>query len=86
MPECRGCGAEIIFKPTANGRGMPLDAETNAKGNVALATVPGAGPIAVVLSGETLDKARKAGTTLWVSHFAVCPEAERFKGKGRGSR
>lgn len=82
---CKRCDAPIFFKPTNNGKGAPLDNAPVESGNVALLAVPGVGETAVTLGGETLGKARQAGVILYTSHFATCPHAEEFKGKGRRS-
>lgn len=80
---CRSCHAQIVWAITAkNTRKMPVDAQFDREhGNVALEHTLGAAvaPVATVLSGEALDNARRRHQLLYTSHFATCPDAERFR-------
>jgi len=81
---CRSCGAEILWVHTERGKKMPLDAEpyTGDKPSglfvrrwdhaldvaVAIATTPDAFP----------------GEPLYTSHFATCPDADRWRNRTGG--
>lgn len=76
---CRDCGAEMLWaKWKDSGKGIPLDAEPTAKGDLVLhddGTVE-------KLKGLELDAARERGDELFLTHFATCPNADSFR-KGR---
>lgn len=69
------------------GKRNPLDAEPVAEGDVAIAMIEAGGggeppttiEFAVKLGGEVLEEARAEGAALRTSHFATCPDAERFR-------
>lgn len=71
---CRACGKRIFFAKTPAGKAIPLNAEPDPAGNVALRD-----GLAVVLGGEALAAARATGEELRTSHFADCPAAARFR-------
>jgi hypothetical protein len=80
MAECRSCGAAVDWATTTTGKQTPLDREPTQDGNVILLhAVPGVGPLAVTLSGPTLDRARTHGAVLRTSHFATCPNAAEHR-------
>ncbi len=69
---CRSCGARIIWVTmAATGKKNPLDAKPNPAGNVT-AIENGQG---IVLKGESLAQAKADGMTLYLSHFATCPNS-----------
>lgn len=81
VERCVGCRAPVIWTYTTNGKRMPVDAE----------------PIAGLDRGFRLDEpATRHATpiasytgdpdpceTLYVSHFAKCPDAARFRRTSR---
>lgn len=79
---CRACGLEIVWAITDRGKRMPVD-RTPA--------LPGVGNLVlffdVDLFGHPIDDVQRVtaatpetkGGTTWVSHFATCPEAARFR-------
>jgi hypothetical protein len=78
---CKGCGQQIRWTRTPQGRAMPLDPEPIP------VTLDPRGPLTVVLEDGNVKKARKhEGTDVYepvmarVSHFATCVEADRFRG------
>jgi hypothetical protein len=74
--KCRSCGADIVWCQTGKGKAMPVDAEPCADGNVAITAsqVPGQLPFANVLTPPTLGL-----EALHKSHFATCPDADRWR-------
>jgi len=89
VAQCKGCGRRIDFvRSEASGKRIPLDPKPDPEaGTIRITARPdGVLPTAVVLSGQGLDQARHFGDELYVSHFATCPDAARFRrkrGKGR---
>lgn len=74
MANCQACGAEIFFvKSEHSERRIPLDAKPRPDGNV------------VLLPGSRARYLRKDappaenGSKRYVSHFATCPEAAKFR-------
>lgn len=67
MSACKGCGVEIVWGITDNGKSIPLDLKA---------------PVYSLqidqLSGQTDRAVRMANT--YVSHFATCPQANTFSG------
>lgn len=66
---CRGCGAEIVWGVTPNGKRIPLDPRPPV---YYTGTLRGDG-------GVNCERDREA----MVSHFATCPQANRFSGSRR---
>lgn len=76
---CRACGKEIAFIKTVKGKTMPVDPE-------AVYFIEGAGMAAFVMIDGSVKHGKKVedDNTLgawigYVSHFATCPEAGRFR-------
>ena len=78
MAICKACGAEIIFfKSRIGGKLMPCNADPVYYG-------PGKKDRVItqnreVISCQILPDENGAIGTGWVSHFATCPAAERFR-------
>lgn len=75
---CKSCGASIIWCTTTSGKQMPVDAETNAEGNVWVAT----DLTARVLSRREIERAftpQERAEELRHSHFATCKDAAKFR-------
>jgi hypothetical protein len=70
--ECRSCRAKIIWAKTVNNQSIPLDAEPVEDGNMDLQH----GVATVVKKEERLP-----GTLLYKSHFATCPDAQKYRSK-----
>lgn len=70
------CEARIVWAVTDRGKRMPVDADPSpADGNIKLSVrYTGPEPLATVLSA-----AARFGLTLRTSHFATCPDADRFR-------
>lgn len=76
---CRGCGKEIAFIKTVKGKTMPVNPES-------VEFIPGEGPGTYVMADGTVQHGRpvreddhQAVSVGFVSHFATCPEAGRFR-------
>lgn len=77
--ECGSCRAEIIWAVTTRGKDMPVNFEPAPGGNIALDLRPGMAPLARVLT-----VAQQFGrTNLHLSHFVDCPQAPRWRKRGR---
>lgn len=72
---CRACGASMIWGKWPNGRGVPLDAEPSADGNIRLQRDGSA----EILKGVQLAPARQRKERLFITHFATCPNADSFR-------
>lgn len=66
---CRSCGATILWVVTMRGRPMPLDAEPVADGTV------------WIENGHVMLGTPPDGVIRWRSHFATCPQADRWRKK-----
>lgn len=74
MPDCRTCGAPILWAVTDAGDRMPVDAEPFEGGNIELAQLPHPMQgLRVVM----VDPAAPSmlGAPRYRSHFATCPDA-----------
>lgn len=74
---CRSCQAPLRWGLTKSGKSMPLDLESHPDGTVELtdAQDPRELPEARVLA----KKSRRSGGPRYVSHFATCIHAERWR-------
>lgn len=77
---CRKCGAKITFVKMRSGKSMPVDvnmvhfADDGGKDRIVLAN-------GKVVSGTITTDLEKANGMGYVSHFATCEFAERFRRK-----
>lgn len=79
MAKCKSCGAEILFIKSSRGL-HPVDAEEirfDYKLNGPDRIVTGNGE---VLTGVVSDQGKERG---FRSHFATCPDAGRFRKRGK---
>lgn len=84
VTKCRGCNREIRFIKTVKGKTMPVDPDPvrvipmlNGKPYIRKDGVFVYGRIA----GDADDDPDSKAETAYVSHFATCPEADRFRGR-----
>lgn len=79
MAKCKACGAEIIWIKTARGKAMPIDEKPIPyyKGNNDRIITPDRKIVRCDLDGKTEDFIGFG----YISHFATCPAAERFRRK-----
>ena len=79
--KCSACGAAIVWAVTAKGKRMPVDPEPVVGGNLVL-ELAGSGAIVRVQTAAEKAEAAAVGKVLgtrYVSHFATCPAAARFR-------
>ena len=77
---CRGCGRQIVFILMKNGKHMPCDPV-----GVKFMPMPGAKETYITPDGLVIRGAPTPdGTMGYVSHFATCPEANRFRSGKKG--
>ena len=77
MAKCKSCGAEIRWIRLVTGKMMPVNSEKvpysyDPKGTMTLMTEDGR-----VITKAVLDM--KSDAYGYVSHFATCPAADRFR-------
>lgn len=86
---CRGCGKEIAFIKTVKGKTMPVDPEPVWVSQCAGGS-PYLRPDGTYVTGRIVGDAydtEDPDTNLieaYVSHFATCPEANRFRKDRKG--
>lgn len=82
MSQCRSCGADVIRAVTVNGKETPVNAEPDPeKGNMVLLRARER-PLALVISNlndEAREAAKREGVPLFLSHFADCPDADKWR-------
>lgn len=73
---CRSCQAELHWaKWLESGKAVPIDRKPHVNGNIVLTLKPSGALIA-----EKYDHIKHAGRNRYVSHFATCPEAGKWRG------
>lgn len=92
---CEACGCEMIGALTSAGRVAPIEQAPAETGNVLLFRAPPPAGLAATFGevpvvqcrtfgeGMALMELREQGVPMRLSHFATCPEAERFGRSGR---
>lgn len=79
--KCRSCGAPIFWARTSINppQWMPLDREPSERGNVVILEDDELG----IERAKVLKKGEREtyppATLKYLSHFATCPEAEKFR-------
>ena len=81
MAVCRSCGAEIKFIKMKSGKYNPVDPAKRTiikdGGHEVLVTESGE-----LISGTFASLADGANAEGYISHFATCPNASRFRRRG----
>lgn len=77
---CSSCGAPVIWAETEHKR-MPVDAEPVEGGNVTLFLSTDGRVLATVGNGVQWDLFAEELEGRYVSHFATCPDADRWRRK-----
>lgn len=87
--KCRACGAEIMFIETALYKKTPVNAEPVWVRTDTLKKDTFLLPSGETIQGERVpenfDDEKAALKLAYVSHFATCPEADKFR-KPRGKK
>ena len=84
--ECRACHAPIGFIKTTAGKTVPVDAEClnflpNEKGPLLFVMVDGS-----TKRGYKVNKEQDGSEFGYISHFATCPEADKFRKSRKSDR
>lgn len=69
---CSTCGAPVLWAKTSKGKPIPLDLEPRVDGNIVLER-----GVALVLG--PLERLQRGAETRYVSHFATCVDADKFR-------
>jgi hypothetical protein len=73
---CRGCGRQIVFIRMKTGKLMPCDPV-----GVRFMPMPGAKETYITPDGSAIRGAQAPdGAMGYISHFATCPAADKFRG------
>lgn len=78
--QCRGCGRRVLWITTKAGKNMPVDTNIHhyrkdPAGKEKIVTQSGE-----VVTGTIVDTPQEADGMGYISHFATCTQARRFKG------
>ena len=79
MSRCKGCGAEITWVKMAGGKAMPCDPGLVTYRQRTLGRLKIVTPNGEVVSGDTETDPEQATGIGYISHFATCPAADRFR-------
>ena len=86
ITKCRACGADIGFIKTVAGKTIPVNPEEVAYEQKAGGSLKIVTPNGEVLSAERPADPQKATGIGYISHFATCPEADRFRKARKSDR
>lgn len=86
ITKCRACGAEIGFIKTIAGKTVPVDANS-----LNFLPDPDGKELFVLVDGRTQRGTRvneESNSSLigFISHFATCPEADKFRKPRKSDR
>jgi hypothetical protein len=80
LSECKACGQKMLWTLTPKGNKAVIDYAPAANGNVLVLQPTGLDSLlSVVLSGDTLERARSKNVDLRCDHHVTCPHAEQFR-------
>jgi hypothetical protein len=80
MSACSACGQDLTWCLTSAGKRAPINTQPSDDGNVLVLQPKNlTEKLAITLSGESLELARKHGLPLHLNHHADCEFAEQFK-------
>ena len=84
MSFCRSCGAPITWIRTKNGKPHPVDPAKHyiikGEGSATLVTEAG-----TFIRGEFVSVEEGANGEGYISHFATCPNASRWRRRENGN-
>lgn len=69
---CKSCSANVQWVKTENGKSMPIDEKPSPDGNIIRLD---SGLYHVLKK----DEMRQPNKTLYISHFATCPAADKHR-------
>lgn len=75
---CKSCQARVIWTWTEHGKRMQVDDGPAPNGNVWLET-SGGRIVSAVLGNGDARRRRALGQTLYLAHFATCPNANQHR-------
>lgn len=84
MSQCTSCGAAILWLkqiPTDKNpdpKANPIDAKGSPDGNLVISREDGLYRFA---TGNEKEIAKNTGKNLYMSHFATCPDRDKFRRK-----
>ena len=87
--KCEACGAPIVWRPSeSTGKRAPINAEPDPNGNIMVVRQTGAYRVLTKamlaeMEGSLFEKATR--NDRYTNHFATCPQADKFKSRGRSS-
>ncbi len=80
MPKCKSCGAKIKYIRLQTGKTMPVNAGSlipvRPGGSKSVCVVT---PEGKVIMGDPVWKGHPEAVEGYVSHFATCPDAEKWR-------
>jgi len=80
VASCRSCDAPVDWALTEAGRRMPVDAGERPDGNLAVS-----GHGRMMRARALKDGEQPAeGERRTVSHYATCPDSDKWRDRGRG--
>lgn len=79
MSRCRSCDAPVLWARTVTGKLIPLDTEPSDGGNLVLDDGR-----ALIYDHTTSNE--MFAPPLYVSHFATCPQADRWRRRESAAR
>jgi hypothetical protein len=89
MSECRSCGAEVVFVPSAkSGKPMILDAKPETRIVLRARGTGEDGPIAYSLAEATFlveNGGIAAVARVFTDHHVTCPKAKDWQGRTRAN-
>lgn len=80
---CKGCGREIVWGRTVEGKTIPLDPAAPVYQLSETANGPNGEVLYVALMDS--EARRTVGVGVMVSHFSTCPAADRFSASRRAA-
>jgi hypothetical protein len=80
--QCSACHAEIAWAFTPRGKRMPIDADPHPAGNVVV-SVADSGRLECRVLSRIEVSLQPDDVELYRSHFATCPDAQRFRDRKR---
>lgn len=86
ISQCRACGAEIMFIKSVAGKTIPVNVEQITYQQKAGGSMKVVTPNGEVISGELTVDPQKATGIGYISHFATCPEADKFRKPRKSDR